>query len=669
MDFFRSVGGDAAAAAAGQLGGFVNDVTSGTGFQMPQQFNGFQMPQQFQQQQQQPQPDTGPPPASRAALRQLPTISVSAEDLVEPSNRECCICFEEHNIGDKVVRLPCAHIYHSECITDWLQRHCTCPTCRYELPTENPMYEAGRRERMSHRKPRYAKYELERMSIRELKNLLPRRNSSSSMYSDKSDLIDYLISNQVVDLISAPPPVEFPNRAVLRAMGVGQLKRTMNDTGVYFDPKDVVEKEDMVQIFCNSGRILLVDAEDEIASNDTSGYGHAPSSRQRAYSYDPAKDDDEGDEDEDSSGSKEEDDQNEPSSNDNNPRGRSVIVETVGENDDASPTRAERPKRTIPDREAWDSEFVLQEATSRPTEEETRSQQTNEEEGSASEADGDDGTEVVLEEDNNATVQMEAESEPPTELDEHLDVTMEDVEEDLPPAAAASALENAEDVSQAAGGAFTVEDVEDIPPAAAGASVLEDVEEVPPAAAAVHIQDESETDWLDESEVPRKRERETTEAEEAPPENPYQRLSVSQLRALGREGGVDLSNCLEKAEMIERISSANNQQSNEVTAADLARAVDLIQGWSASQLQTCSKAVEIDLSHTTNRDDIVRLLTEAVEKSPHVVKMVLALGPFMSMSIKSLRLQARQWGVKVDDCLEKGEFICRLAAASVQRGY
>eukprot|EP00980_Cylindrotheca_fusiformis_P008770 scaffold1869_cov122-Cylindrotheca_fusiformis.AAC.32 len=35
------------------------------------------------------------PPASSRAIRQLPTIRVSPEDLVDPSNRECCICLEE----------------------------------------------------------------------------------------------------------------------------------------------------------------------------------------------------------------------------------------------------------------------------------------------------------------------------------------------------------------------------------------------------------------------------------------------------------------------------------------------------------------------------------------------------------------------------------------------
>jgi uncharacterized protein (DUF4415 family) len=43
-----------------------------------------------------PSPDSQrAPPASARAIRQLPTIRVAPEDLVDPSNRECCICLEE----------------------------------------------------------------------------------------------------------------------------------------------------------------------------------------------------------------------------------------------------------------------------------------------------------------------------------------------------------------------------------------------------------------------------------------------------------------------------------------------------------------------------------------------------------------------------------------------
>merc|ERR1712007_165872 len=102
----------------------------------------------------QQQEQGGPPPASRKSIRHLPTILVRSEDLIDENNRECCICFEEHNLGDKVTRLSCAHIYHPHCITEWLTKHCTCPVCRYELPTDDASYERGRKKRMAERKPR-----------------------------------------------------------------------------------------------------------------------------------------------------------------------------------------------------------------------------------------------------------------------------------------------------------------------------------------------------------------------------------------------------------------------------------------------------------------------------------------------------------------------------------
>jgi len=80
--------------AVAQLDGIIHGGGGGAG-------GGFATPQQRQRSQQQHQPATAAsspgaaPPASVAAMRRLPIISVTAEDLVEPSNRECCICFEE----------------------------------------------------------------------------------------------------------------------------------------------------------------------------------------------------------------------------------------------------------------------------------------------------------------------------------------------------------------------------------------------------------------------------------------------------------------------------------------------------------------------------------------------------------------------------------------------
>jgi len=41
----------------------------------------------------------------------------------------CVICMGEFKIGDALRFLPCVHIYHKECIDDWLMRSFTCPSC------------------------------------------------------------------------------------------------------------------------------------------------------------------------------------------------------------------------------------------------------------------------------------------------------------------------------------------------------------------------------------------------------------------------------------------------------------------------------------------------------------------------------------------------------------
>ena len=46
---------------------------------------------------------------------------------------DCPICSKEKEEGDLVIRLPCLHTYHSECLVPWLQMKSVCPTCKYDL--------------------------------------------------------------------------------------------------------------------------------------------------------------------------------------------------------------------------------------------------------------------------------------------------------------------------------------------------------------------------------------------------------------------------------------------------------------------------------------------------------------------------------------------------------
>lgn len=71
----------------------------------------------------------GPPPASLTAINSLQKIKIKQKHLgLDP----CCpVCQDQFEIGSDARKMPCKHIYHSECI-----QSNTCPVCRKELPQD-----------------------------------------------------------------------------------------------------------------------------------------------------------------------------------------------------------------------------------------------------------------------------------------------------------------------------------------------------------------------------------------------------------------------------------------------------------------------------------------------------------------------------------------------------
>lgn len=60
----------------------------------------------------------------------------SSEDDDESNLMTCMICMDEAMIGSYLTRMPCSHVYHFDCISQWLHINHTCPICRFKLPTE-----------------------------------------------------------------------------------------------------------------------------------------------------------------------------------------------------------------------------------------------------------------------------------------------------------------------------------------------------------------------------------------------------------------------------------------------------------------------------------------------------------------------------------------------------
>jgi len=46
---------------------------------------------------------------------------------------ECELCLMEYETGDELMRLPCLHLFHSNCVSPWLHKSYTCPVCQTDV--------------------------------------------------------------------------------------------------------------------------------------------------------------------------------------------------------------------------------------------------------------------------------------------------------------------------------------------------------------------------------------------------------------------------------------------------------------------------------------------------------------------------------------------------------
>lgn len=79
---------------------------------------------------------SGPPPAAKTAIANLKYVEVDKRIMEDIEMCECSICKEDFILNQKVRQLPCGHLFHGECIVPWLSQHCSCPLCRFALPSD-----------------------------------------------------------------------------------------------------------------------------------------------------------------------------------------------------------------------------------------------------------------------------------------------------------------------------------------------------------------------------------------------------------------------------------------------------------------------------------------------------------------------------------------------------
>ena len=76
----------------------------------------------------------GPPPLPAEFERRLPRFTPRTRSDLQRLSESCQICLEEYQLHvTEVCVLSCSHDFCFSCILNWLKKHGTCPTCRFDV--------------------------------------------------------------------------------------------------------------------------------------------------------------------------------------------------------------------------------------------------------------------------------------------------------------------------------------------------------------------------------------------------------------------------------------------------------------------------------------------------------------------------------------------------------
>ncbi|KAI7870645.1 hypothetical protein BDF14DRAFT_1720708, partial [Spinellus fusiger] len=68
---------------------------------------------------------TAPPPAPDDVVESLVHRALTQNE--QDTQVDCAVCKDEFDREEKVIELPCLHIFHDDCIKPWLKMNGTCP--------------------------------------------------------------------------------------------------------------------------------------------------------------------------------------------------------------------------------------------------------------------------------------------------------------------------------------------------------------------------------------------------------------------------------------------------------------------------------------------------------------------------------------------------------------
>ena len=76
-------------------------------------------------------------PAAQSSVATLEKVKVEGSGSDTGTIMQCVICLEDILKSSDPTRMPCSHVYHGDCIVQWLGVSNFCPLCRFQMPTSN----------------------------------------------------------------------------------------------------------------------------------------------------------------------------------------------------------------------------------------------------------------------------------------------------------------------------------------------------------------------------------------------------------------------------------------------------------------------------------------------------------------------------------------------------
>lgn len=66
------------------------------------------------------------------------SFRLSNPSTLPPDKKQCIICLTDFQEGEEIESLPCIHLFHKNCIDEWLTNTNKCPLCKTTIYVDNP---------------------------------------------------------------------------------------------------------------------------------------------------------------------------------------------------------------------------------------------------------------------------------------------------------------------------------------------------------------------------------------------------------------------------------------------------------------------------------------------------------------------------------------------------